>query len=84
MPKVKVGRHEHHNDGWCMVLTPEGRIVSAVEQKSHEGNGLAATVLTRAVQKHPNVNINRARQVLCVPRLGPRANRLPEREVLER
>ena len=57
MPKVKVGRHEHHNYGWCMVLTLEGRIVSsAVEQKSHEGNGLTATALTRAVQKHPNVN----------------------------
>ena len=52
----KADRHMHHNHGWFMVLTPEGRIVAAVEQKTPEGNGVAAEALTRALKKHPNVN----------------------------
>ncbi|CAK0871899.1 unnamed protein product, partial [Prorocentrum cordatum] len=52
----KSARHMHHNHGWFMVLTPEGRIAAAVEQKNPEGNGVAAETLTRALKKHPNVN----------------------------
>ncbi|CAK0816567.1 unnamed protein product, partial [Prorocentrum cordatum] len=52
----KAARHMHHNHGWFMVLTPDGRIVAAVEQKNPEGNGVAAEALTRALKKHPNVN----------------------------
>ncbi|CAK0877510.1 unnamed protein product, partial [Prorocentrum cordatum] len=53
--KSKAVRRMHHNHGWPMVLTPEGRIMAAIDQQNPEGNGVAAVALTRALEKHPNV-----------------------------
>ncbi|CAK0848816.1 unnamed protein product [Prorocentrum cordatum] len=46
----------HRNYGWYMVVTPQGRVVTAIEQAVPEGNGVAAAALGRAIVNHPKVD----------------------------